>query len=92
MTLTQAELPPHAHAVACDPAGGTQQGAAGGVWAASAAGRASPPYYSNAATNLVMMHPGAIAPSGGNQPHNNRSPCLGLNFVIALQGIYPPRG
>ena len=64
----------------------------GGVWAASAAGRASPPYYSNAATNLLMMSLGAVATAGGNQPHNNRSPCLGLHFVIALQGIYPPRG
>ena len=28
---------------------------------------------------------------GGNQPHTNVQPYLGLNFVIALQGIFPPR-
>jgi microcystin-dependent protein len=26
-----------------------------------------------------------------NLPHNNRSPYLGLSFIIALQGIFPPR-
>ena len=92
VTLTQAEMPTHAHAVACDPAAGSQQGAAGGVWAASAAGRASPPYYSVAATGLIPMSPAAITLTGGSQPHNNRSPHLGLNFIIAVEGVYPARG
>jgi len=26
---------------------------------------------------------------GGSQPHENMSPYLVLNFVIALQGIFP---
>ena len=38
------------------------------------------------------MSPAAIAFTGGSQPHNNRSPYLGLNFIVALQGIYPARG
>ncbi|MFT4576855.1 MAG: microcystin-dependent protein [Polaribacter sp.] len=29
--------------------------------------------------------------NGGNQPHNNMQPWLGLNYIIALQGIYPSR-
>lgn len=29
---------------------------------------------------------------GGGQPHNNMQPYLTLNFIIALQGIFPPRG
>jgi microcystin-dependent protein len=33
----------------------------------------------------------AMAPAGGNLPHNNRQPYLALNFVIALQGIFPAR-
>jgi len=28
---------------------------------------------------------------GGNQAHNNMQPYQVLNFVIALQGIFPPR-
>lgn len=33
---------------------------------------------------------GSIAPAGG-QPHNNVMPSLALNFIIALQGIFPQR-
>ena len=33
----------------------------------------------------------AIAPAGGDQPHNNMQPYLTLNFCIALQGVFPPR-
>lgn len=29
--------------------------------------------------------------TGGNQPHNNMSPYLVLNYCIALQGIFPSR-
>jgi microcystin-dependent protein len=28
---------------------------------------------------------------GGSQPHTNQQPLLGLNFCIALQGIFPSR-
>jgi microcystin-dependent protein len=28
---------------------------------------------------------------GGSQPHNNMMPYLVLNFIIALQGIFPSR-
>lgn len=34
----------------------------------------------------------ALAPVGGDQPHNNMQPYLTLNFCIALQGVFPPRG
>lgn len=41
--------------------------------------------------NPVTMAPQAIGLTGGSQPHNNMQPYLGLNFIIALQGIFPPR-
>jgi microcystin-dependent protein len=34
----------------------------------------------------------AISPAGGSLPHNNLMPYLVLNFCIALQGVFPPRG
>lgn len=34
----------------------------------------------------------AVAPAGGSLPHNNMQPYLTLNFCIALQGVFPPRG
>ena len=33
----------------------------------------------------------ALANNGGNQPHNNMQPFLGLNFIIALVGVFPSR-
>ena len=42
----------------------------------------------NATTALT---PGAIAPAGGGEPHNNMQPYLTLNFCIALQGVMPTR-
>ena len=35
--------------------------------------------------------PAAIGNAGGSQPHENHAPYLVLNFVIALQGIFPSR-
>jgi microcystin-dependent protein len=37
------------------------------------------------------MDPSTCMPAGGGQPHNNLPPCLVLNFVIALTGIFPSR-
>jgi len=60
--------------------------------------------YGPAASPVVAMSPKAItfsgtigAPTlqvganGGNQPHNNIQPSLGINFIICLQGIFPSR-
>jgi len=40
-------------------------------------------------TNLVTMNPLSVSSVGGSQPHNNMMPYLVLNFIIALQGIFP---
>jgi len=40
-------------------------------------------------TPNVAMNPATLVPTGGNQPHENMSPYLVLNFIIALQGIFP---
>lgn len=39
----------------------------------------------------TVMDTNSIAPTGGNQPHNNMMPYLTMYFCIALQGVYPPR-
>jgi microcystin-dependent protein len=40
---------------------------------------------------LVALSPTSITSVGGSQPHNNMMPYLVLNFIIALQGIFPSR-
>ncbi len=48
--------------------------------------------YVASTANIAPLAAAASAAIGGNQPHNNLQPYLVLNFCIALQGIYPPRG
>ena len=43
------------------------------------------------AENLVPMSESALAPAGGSQGHNNMQPYINVNFVIALEGLYPSR-
>jgi microcystin-dependent protein len=38
---------------------------------------------------LTAMTPASVTSVGGSQPHNNMMPYLVLNFIIALQGIFP---
>jgi microcystin-dependent protein len=41
------------------------------------------------AAALVALDPASVTNVGGSQPHNNMMPYLVLNFIIALQGIFP---
>jgi microcystin-dependent protein len=41
------------------------------------------------AVSLTTLNPGSVTNVGGSQPHNNMMPYLVLNFIIALQGIFP---
>ena len=82
ITLTSAQMPPHTHTLEANPANASTKHPAGAVLAADKtySGPASPP---------VAMSPAAIATTGGGGAHDNLQPSLTLNFIIALQGIFP---
>ena len=42
----------------------------------------------SATMNATMVQ---VGNAGGSQPHDNMQPCLGLNYCIALEGIFPSR-
>lgn len=48
-------------------------------------------YQTDATTGQVQMAPQAMGIAGSSFPHNNMQPYLVLIFIIALQGIFPPR-
>ena len=48
-------------------------------------------YVRRATGRRCSFNPNALAPAGGDQPHNNMMPYLTLNFCIALQGVFPQR-
>lgn len=55
---------------------------------------ASGPATTNRAADAVPAAGGRYvnaAPSGPTSPHQNRPPYQGLTYIIALEGVYPPR-
>jgi microcystin-dependent protein len=84
--LLISEIPAHTHGANCNSGMGDQYGPPGNFWATDAGGNNE--YASSA--NAVMAA-GAIGPAGSSQPHSNLQPYLVLNFIIALQGIFPAR-
>lgn len=88
VTLLETEMPAHTHQTRCNVDEPTASSPTGNIWSTV---RDSAPAVYGDATNLVAMHPAALSVSGGSLPHNNMQPYLCLNFIIALQGIFPPR-
>lgn len=86
VALSAAQMPSHGHTLMAD-AGNADTGAPSPSTALATASAAvyGPP------GDLVAMSGESIAAAGGAGAHENRQPFLTLNFVIALQGIYPPR-
>src|SRR4051794_2370064 len=87
VSLLQSEIPSHSHAVNASAADGTV-GSPNGQLVASGVGV----NMYTTTLNSTTLNPNAVAPAGGDQPHNNLQPYLTLNFNIALQGVFPPRG
>lgn len=89
VTLLESEIPAHTHALMSMIVPADAQAPAGNAIARTIG---ATPYLPPAGAPLVAMSGNAIAPAGGDAPHNNMQPYLTLNFCIALQGVFPPRG
>ena len=84
--LTVNEMPSHAHTARASVDPGRRRKPAGRVCAVSPQGDRQ---YNRSPG--VDMHDQAIQPAGGNKAHDNMPPYLGLNYIIALVGIFPSR-
>ena len=86
-TITQGEMPAHNHIPQADPAAGTVFNPINHYPALAAPNQ----IYSVLAngSQAVAMNPAMVTNTGGSQPHNNMQPYSVVNFVIALQGIFP---
>jgi microcystin-dependent protein len=87
VTLTTQQMPQHHHtanvvsgpqATAPRPSNGYPGNASGGS------------VYSTGTPDSTF-NSGFVGQSGSGQPHSNVQPYLCINFIIALQGIYPSR-
>ncbi|KAA1417772.1 phage tail protein [Nocardioides humilatus] len=83
VTINVQQLPTHTHNVrgSLTATGGTATPNGNFLGGANNAYRNGPP--------TTTLSPTMISSVGGSQPHNNMAPYLVLNFIIALQGIYP---
>ena len=81
-TVTMSEMAAHSHMFLASDAVPNQGVSAGNVWASNSGA------YSGASPDATM-NPASITSVGGSQPHINTQPFLVLNFIIALQGIFP---
>ncbi len=88
VTLTEAQMPNHTHSLKgiATPAT-TNVPSNTTALARSVDGFA---YKENATANATL-NTGALLSAGGSQSHNNMSPFLVMNFIIALVGLYPSR-
>lgn len=82
-TLTASEMPAHNHTARGSSATINSGNPSGNMCAAASANAFS------TATPGVAMGATTTVQTGGNQPHSNQQPYLVLNFIIALQGIFP---
>ena len=87
VTLLESEIPSHNHALRANglDAADTNVPSPTATFALSSGGTLY-----QAAPN-AQLAPEALAPTGGDQPHNNLMPYLTFYFCIALQGVFPPR-
>ena len=89
VTLTEAQMANHNHAVESVPVPGNNLQPVGN-WIA----RGAPPTPLSAFApppDTVDMNPSTVTDTGGSQAHNNLQPFLTMNFIIALVGLYPSR-
>jgi microcystin-dependent protein len=89
VTLDVGQLATHNHTAIADggrsPA--TSNTPVGNAWGKAAAGDMP---YSNATPTVVLSAESTVS-AGGSEAHNNLMSYLTINFIIALQGIYPQR-
>ena len=93
-TLTQPELPQHLHQPATGPQMYAQAGGPANTGDPAGNYLGSNPAHPERFRTNYDDQMGSTLPLqseavGGSQPHENRMPFLVLNYIIALQGIFP---
>ncbi len=91
VTLTVGEIPTHSHTLMGSTDESEFDGSSNPANHVTGTVEGGKEFYAEA-NNLSPLNQAAVSSVGGNQPHNNMQPFLVMNFIIALQGLYPSRG
>jgi microcystin-dependent protein len=89
VTLIESEMPAHTHNLQGAIALATTSLPSNQTALAKSTGGSAYKKTPFGSTNFMSFQ--SLAPSGGDQPHNNMMPYLTLNICIALQGVFPSR-
>ena len=99
VTLLITEIPQHNHLVSVSNQSGSVADPTNALLAQGNSGSVRAPV---AVSNYIATSSGGVSPTGtlapatitltgGSQPHSNIQPFLCVNFIIALEGIFPSR-
>jgi microcystin-dependent protein len=104
VNLSVAQMPSHSHGaqgqIVAHPVNATSNTPQAGSTLANVGVPDGPSFspvnaYATPSGSSVTLAPGSvsvqISSQGGSQAHENRMPFTGLSFIIALEGLYPPR-
>jgi microcystin-dependent protein len=88
VTLLPTEVPVHTHGLQGSSIGADDNDPGTDRLLTSARGAG---VYNTVTTPVTQLHPSSLAVSGSSLPHNNLQPYLVVTFIIAMQGVFPPR-
>ncbi|ELS05340.1 microcystin-dependent protein [Xenococcus sp. PCC 7305] len=85
ITLSTSEIAPHSHQLTGTNNADNSVNPTGAVLS-----RPNQPIYIDAVTSsLVNLSTNSIGDAGGGSSHDNMQPYLAVNFIIALEGVFP---
>jgi microcystin-dependent protein len=103
VTLTAQQIPSHTHTAAphltgrirCNDQASDHESPVGNTLAVFKAGKnafnTQAPDSDMHADTVTIDGTVNLSEAGGNLPHTNRQPSLGINFIICVSGLFPPR-
>ncbi|HJV23830.1 MAG TPA: hypothetical protein VJ570_14095, partial [Holophagaceae bacterium] len=92
VTLLQPQIPAHTHALNAANSQAGSDSPTNALLAQSFDQNAnnSVSTYATGTPNTTL-NPASVGVAGGSQPHENLQPYTCVNFIIALEGVYPSR-
>jgi len=90
VTLLTAQMPQHTHALNATAATATSAQPGGMLLAQTGTDNLYGPVPATDPQPQTMAA-NAVSPAGGSQPHNNIMPSMAINYIIAVEGVFPSR-
>jgi microcystin-dependent protein len=95
VTLIANQMPAHNHTIGASTSPGNIANPNGNTLAVGqvtvGGGTELVNMYASGTNPNVLLNVQTASIAGGSQPHDNMQPYLGMNFIIALVGIFPSR-